>query len=69
MTLTFQPTGWTTAAELDFVEQLASRKRALPLLRGYLAGMAKRTEFSFDPNAVLFVARERLALLERKLAA
>lgn len=58
---------WTTASEIEFVNDMACGKDALKKLRGYLAGMARRTEFgSMNVHEVLLYAREKLDLLERR---
>ena len=62
-----QDTSWTTAAELDFIKQLARGKDAIQKLRGYLAGMAKRTDLAgIDVKAVTDAARQQLAICARE---
>lgn len=59
-----QSTSWTTAAELDFIKQLARGKDAIQKLRGYLDGMAKRTDLGeIDVAAVTAAARKKLEAL------
>lgn len=65
--------GWTTAAELYFIDQIASKAHTIDsimLLRGYLAGMTKRVDFcAMNATEVTGYAQARLKLLELKLAA
>ncbi|MGN8190306.1 hypothetical protein ACTJLD_30415 [Burkholderia sp. 22088] len=62
--------GWTTQAEFDFIDQLASRMNAISLLQGYLAGMTRRTEFcGIDPTRATRYAHDRLDTMLRKFAA
>ncbi|MGU7812065.1 hypothetical protein [Burkholderia sp. AW49-1] len=61
--------GWSTKAELDFVDQLASSTSAISLLQGYLAGMKHRADFGqIDPGLTIRYANERLNVLTMKLA-
>ncbi|TGB34376.1 hypothetical protein [Burkholderia thailandensis] len=61
--------GWTTSAELEFIEHLADKRDAIPLLLGYLDGMKRRVIFgSIDPNQALRYARDRLAARMRNAA-
>lgn len=61
-----QTDAWTTAAELDFIKQLARGKDAAMKLRGYLDGMARRTDFGqIDIAAVREAARKHLARATR----
>ncbi|TAM07226.1 MAG: hypothetical protein EPN70_03375 [Paraburkholderia sp.] len=67
---TDRQTGWTTSAEIDFIDQLASKHNAIALLQGYLAGMSRRVDFGqMDPLRVTAYAHERLDAMLRKLAA
>lgn len=66
---THEPHGWTTQAEFDFVDQLASKSDAITLLQGYLAGMTHRVNFGqIDPIRVTRYAHDRLNTLLRKFA-
>jgi hypothetical protein len=63
---TATPKVWSTASEIDFLTRLSLGKGAAKKLRGYIAGMARRTDFgAIDTADVLFFARQKLALLER----
>jgi hypothetical protein len=59
-----QSISWTTAAELDFIEQLALGKDAIQKLRGYLSGMTKRADLGdIDVKAVTAAANKKLEAL------
>jgi hypothetical protein len=61
--------GWSNTAELSFIENLASKKNAAALLRGYLTAHAKRTDFgSIDAKASGDLARQLLTRLENQAA-
>ncbi|MCM2494573.1 hypothetical protein [Burkholderia glumae] len=61
--------GWSTKAELDFVDQLADSASAISLLQGYLAGMKHRVDFGqIDPGLITRYANERLGALTVRLA-
>ncbi|MCA8018102.1 hypothetical protein [Burkholderia metallica] len=63
------PTGWSTKAEIEFIDQLVSRTTAITLLRGYLAGMSRRSNFcGMNPDAVIGYAQNCLSTLERHAA-
>lgn len=63
------PRSWTTASEIDFIDQMLRGTDALTKLRGYLGGMSRRADFgSINTSEVLFYAREKLELLERRSA-
>ncbi|UUX38860.1 hypothetical protein NTJ56_08675 [Burkholderia contaminans] len=70
MTTQDRNTGWTTAAEIDFIDQLGSKHEAITLLSGYLAGMRRRTDFGqMDPVRVTGYAQQMLQLKLQKFAA
>lgn len=52
--------GWTTSAELAFVAGMADSHNGIEMLSGYIAGMQKRTQFSFDAALCIRVAQEHL---------
>ena len=62
--------GWTTQAEFDFIDHLASRKNSISLLQGYLAGMTRRVDFcGIDALRATRYAHAHLDTLLRKFAA
>lgn len=62
--------GWTTQAEFDFIDQLASKTAAISLLQGYLAGMTRRVDFcGIDALRATRYAHARLDTMLRKFAA
>jgi hypothetical protein len=62
--------GWTTSAELAFIDGLAQGRDAEKKLRGYLIGMSKRTNFGdIDAFQATQRARELLALVQKPIAA
>ena len=70
MTTQDRNTGWTTAAEIDFIDQLASKREAITLLSGYLAGMRQRADFGqMDPVGATGYAQQMLQLKLQKFAA
>ncbi|MEX3690788.1 hypothetical protein AB3X91_11915 [Paraburkholderia sp. BR14263] len=53
---------WSTASELEFIERLARSNDPLVNLRGYIAGLAKRTRLGqLDFNEVTRFANAKLA--------
>lgn len=59
--------GWTTQAELDFIDQLASKANGVDLLNRYQEGMKRRSVFcQINPVVALRHAAERVAALLKK---
>lgn len=56
--------GWTTYHELRFIDELAARSNGEQRLRGYLVGLARRTNFDgMNAGELHRYAREKLELI------
>jgi len=61
---------WSTDSEIEFIDRLSARDNAPALLRGYLAGIDKRTNFTDIERAdVVTHAQMRLTETERRASA